>query len=114
MPRRRRRPRPGRAGALPRPGSGELPRQPGQGQPLQPQPQPELPAAFSVCLVSADSLFTSLGPQHTQAQSQLVTFSAGVRSSLGIDVIALLFGLFVRNHTRLVVQAGLKASGGPP
>jgi hypothetical protein len=51
------------------------------------------------------------GPQHTQPQSQLVTFSAGVRSSLGIDVIALLLGLFVRSHTMVGVQAGLKASG---
>jgi hypothetical protein len=64
--------------------------------------------------LSADALFMSLAPQHTQPQSQLVTFSADVRSSLGIDVIAVLLGLFVRSHTSVGVQAGLKASGGPP
>jgi hypothetical protein len=71
---------PGRGRAFSRPGFREL-RQAtaGERQPLQPQPQPEVPAPFSVCLLSADALFSSLGPQHTQPQSQLVTFSAGVR-----------------------------------
>jgi hypothetical protein len=90
--------------------SGERGATGGERQPLQPQPQPEAPTAFSVLPSSTDALFTSLGPQHTQPQSQLVTFSAVVRSSLGIDVIGLLLGLFVRSHTKVGVQAGLKAS----
>lgn len=71
----------------------------------QPQPQPDAAGAFSGCCagVSADTLGASVGPQHTQPQSQLVGSWGRACSTVGVVVVGVVVMVFL---LRLATTSG--------